>query len=155
MDNENKSALIAIGILLILAALFAIPIGVPVTRTDTFAQEVPLKYTIREDPTQSGFDGFNSITYASIHITNEDSYPGVWMINCHFKTLTGTFDSIIDIRAYPFEEKHESCKADTRFGEDVTFSYDVAEAPTKQVMVTREIIDSKNVPLIFWLIGIR
>lgn len=155
MDNENKSALIAIGTLLILAALFAIQIGVPVSRTDTFPQEIPLKYIIREDPTQSGFDGFNSITYANIHITNEDSYPGVWKINCHFKTLTRTFHSTIDIRAYPFEEKRESCKADTRFGEDVIFSYYVAEVPTKQVMVTREIIDSKNVPLIFWLIGIR
>lgn len=152
--NDNGIALLAMFALVALAILFGIKVPVPFQTTGTYTETHELQYRAGFSDAQGALDGLNYYTYATVSVSNDDVVPGTWVVACRFKTLKGNYDSSIPIYVVPGETKRGICQADIRFGEDVEFSWYFNEVPTKKIERTRSVMDSKYVPVIYWLLGI-
>ena len=95
--------------------------------------EVTLDHQYEVGTPYGGLERLNYVTYVDVEVTNKDTEPGTFIFNCKFKTL-GRGIRTDEVRLYvvPGETETGKCKADTKFNEEVIFSYDFIPA-TKTV----------------------
>jgi len=148
---EKKFPFGILGVLLLFLILFLPIIPVSYPTEEYITTEVPLKYTVLNAWASSGLKGLNWVTYGHVQLRNDDDQPGTFVVNCYFITLDGTLTDSVRVYIFPGEVKEVTCVGDTKFGQDLRFSYDV-QPPTKTISRTVTHTLTKTVSLFQLLI---
>jgi len=115
--------------------------------------EKPLSYQVVDSKSSTSFSiSKGTVAKGYVDISNTDTQPGTFVVNCVFKTLTRSFNDNDRIYVLPGETKRANCEADISLGEDTVLDYDITPS-TKTVTETRTVTKEKQVPLYQKILG--
>lgn len=151
--GKRKSKYIVGLAILVLLALIFIPIEVTYPVTEPTLVQKPLSYRVINAYSSGGLSGLNWVTNGYVEIENTDSEPGTFVVNCSFRTVDRILTDSDRVYIIPGETKKASCQVDTKWGEDVRFTYDVMPG-TKSVIEMTTVTKKKTVRLFQIIFGL-